>query len=147
MKRRNFLAAGLVTIALFATGFIAGQVIGITPSSAAGTTPTQTATAPTAASAGLSRHADGTVTAISGGTVTIKADADRSGSNEYTSVTTINLDSAAQYASDQSKASIKAGWYLIAEGTLSTDGTTLTATTISVGSGAHAGGCNGGPHA
>ncbi|HCG02862.1 MAG TPA: hypothetical protein DEV93_20250 [Chloroflexi bacterium] len=145
--RRNFLAATLLTIALFITGFVAGQVLGITPSSAAGVTPTQTATAPSTAAAGLSRHADGTVTAISGDTVTIKADADRSGSNEYTGVTTVNLTSTTQYGSSQSKASIKVGSYLIAEGTLSTDGTTLTATTISAGSGARGSGCNGGPHA
>ena len=145
--RNKFLALTLLTISLFATGYLAGQVIGITPSAAAGTTPRVTATAPSAAPAGLSRHADGTVTAINGDTVTIKADADRSGSNEYTGVTTVNLNAATQYSYGQSKASIKVGTYLIAEGTLSTDGTTLTATTISVGTGNHAGGCTGGPHA
>jgi hypothetical protein len=142
--RKSFIAATLLTIALFATGFVAGQVIGITPSSAAGAIQTQTA--PATASA-ASRHADGTVTAVNGDAVTIKADADRAGSNEYTGVTTVNLTGATQYGSGQTKASIKVGSHLVAEGAVSSDGTTLTATTVSVGSAAGAGGCSGGPHA
>jgi hypothetical protein len=76
------------------------------------------------------------VTAINGDTITIKADADQAGSGEYTSVTTILLTSTTQYdagrdnSTTASKASITVGSYISAEGTLSADGKTLTASSV-----------------
>jgi hypothetical protein len=92
-------------------------------------------------------HADGTVTAVNGNTVTIKADADTGNPNEYTNVTTVQLTSSTQYdtgrdgTSTSGKPAITAGSYLIADGTLSVDGKTLTATSVYVlPAGARAGG-------
>jgi hypothetical protein len=90
-------------------------------------------------------HADGTVTAVNGDAITVKADADQAGTNEYTAVTTIVLTSTTQYNGDHGSAgtttrpTITAGQYIVAEGTLSSDGTTLTATNISLHSGAPGG--------
>lgn len=87
-------------------------------------------------------HADGTVTAVSGNTITIKADADKANSNEQKGVTTLILTSSTQYRADHDRAategrsSITVGSYLRAEGTLSSDGTTLTASQVDVSSGA-----------
>jgi hypothetical protein len=86
-------------------------------------------------------HADGTITGISsdGNTLTVAADNDPAGSNEYTKVTTIILTSSTQYAAGHgaapttTKPTITTGQYIVAEGTLSSDGTTLTATQVSVG--------------
>jgi Domain of unknown function (DUF5666) len=86
-------------------------------------------------------HADGTVSAVSGDTITVKADADPSGSTEYTGVTTIVLTSTTTYdagrdaTASTAKPTISVGEYIIAEGTLSNGGTILTATQVSVHSG------------
>src|SRR5438270_4248705 len=42
-------------------------------------------------------HADGTVTAVNGNTITVKPDADKAGSNEYTKVTTIVVNGGRTY--------------------------------------------------
>jgi hypothetical protein len=145
--RKSLIAATLLTIAVFATGYVVGQVFGVTPSSAASTTPTPTQT-PSGGFHGFARsgqHADGTVTAINGDTITVKADSDQAGSSEYTGVTTIKVTGSTQYNAGSNatatKDSIKVGSYILAEGTLSSDGKTLTATTVSVGTGGHPGGC------
>jgi hypothetical protein len=97
-----------------------------------------------ASGAAAGPHADGTVTAVNGDTITVKADTDRAGSNEYTQVTTITLGSNTVYTGGASKASIKVGSHIIAQGTLSSDGKTLTATSVTVLTGTPgSGGC---PH-
>jgi hypothetical protein len=94
-------------------------------------------------------HADGKVTAVSGDTITVQADADPAGSDEYTGVTTIVLSSATTYRGTTTKASITVGANIVAEGTVSSDGKTLTASSIGLGGqGGHGGhGGHGGPHA
>jgi hypothetical protein len=77
-------------------------------------------------------HADGTVSAVSGNTVTVAADNDPAGSDEYTKVTTILLTDSTTYGHNATKASIVAGASIAAEGTVSSDGTTLTATRVDV---------------
>jgi len=78
------------------------------------------------------------VTAINGDTLTIAAGTDPSGATEYTGVTTVVLTSATQYdaghdsAGTISKSSIKVGSYVIVDGTLSSDGKTLTATSLGI---------------
>ena len=86
-------------------------------------------------------HADGTVTAVNGDTITVKADTDPAGSTEYTAVTTIVLTGTTQYdaghdaAATTTKPTIAVGQHIVAEGTVSSDGATLTATQVSVGTG------------
>jgi len=83
-------------------------------------------------------HADGTVTAVNGDTISLKADADQTGSNEYTAVTSVVLTSATTYdggrdsAPSTTKPSITVGEELVAEGTVSNGGATLTATRVSI---------------
>ncbi|GAC1442637.1 MAG: hypothetical protein NVSMB52_00060 [Chloroflexota bacterium] len=88
-------------------------------------------------------HADGTVTGVTANTISIKADTDKAdtnkaGTNEYTGVTTIKLTSATKYqashdsAATTTKPTITIGEYVVAEGTPSAGGTTLTATTVSI---------------
>lgn len=97
---------------------------------------------------GNTPHADGTVTAVNGNTITVKADSDPAGSTEYTKVTTIVLTGSTTYGAGHdgtaTKGSIVTGSYIVAEGTLSADGTTLTATQVGIRSGktaeAHSGG-------
>lgn len=150
--KRPILAAALLATGLFGTGVAVGQISGITGSSAATTvaTPTTTQAAPGVDShpdgnrsgAQDARHADGTVTAINGDTLTIAAGTDPSNTDEYTGVTTVTLTSATQYDAGHdstgtiSKSSIKVGSYVIVEGTLSSDGKTMTATSLGI----HAGG-------
>jgi Domain of unknown function (DUF5666) len=151
--RKSLIAATLLAITVFATGYIVGQVIGVTPSSAAGSTSTQTQTGAGSfrGFAPLGQHADGTVTVVNGDTITIKAGADRAGSNEYTAVTTVTLTGNTQYNAGPNatatKSSIKVGSYIIAEGTLSSDGKTLTATAVSLSSGGCPQGGQGSPNA
>ncbi|MBV9280735.1 MAG: hypothetical protein JOZ41_11680, partial [Chloroflexi bacterium] len=82
-------------------------------------------------------HADGQVTAINGNTVTIKPNADRPG-DTASSVTTVVLTSTTQYGAPHdstataTRDSVKVGSFLIAEGTLSSDGKTLTASRVLV---------------
>jgi hypothetical protein len=86
-------------------------------------------------------HADGTVTAINGDTLTISAGTDPTGTTEYTGVNTVVLTGATQYDAGHdstgtiSKSSIKVGSYVIVDGTLSSDGKTLTATSLSINAG------------
>jgi hypothetical protein len=85
-------------------------------------------------------HADGTVISFSGDTIMIKADADPTGSTEYTKVTTIKVTSTTTYDSGPGTSStttpaITAGQYIVAEGTLSPDGLTLIATRVDVHTG------------
>jgi hypothetical protein len=91
-------------------------------------------------------HADGTVTGVSGNTISVTPDTDRAGSNEYTKVTTINVTGSTTYDAGRgataSLASVTKGAYIIATGTVSSDGTTLAATHISV----HAAGKQGSHH-
>jgi hypothetical protein len=139
------MLAALLAIALFGVGYIVGQVRGTTPSSAAGSTTTQTPPADPTWTGDQSNppwknagpRADGQVTAINGDTITIKADSDQGQTNEYGNVTTVVLSSSTKYQADHNgsattKASIKVGSFIIAEGTLSGDGKTVTASTVSV---------------
>jgi hypothetical protein len=79
------------------------------------------------------------VTAVNGNTITVKADGNHgpSPSNEYNNVTTITLSSSTKYESgfgqSGSAKSIKVGTYIIADGTLSADGKSLSAATVMVG--------------
>jgi hypothetical protein len=80
-------------------------------------------------------HADGTVTAINGNTITIKPDTERAGSQE-SAITSIVVSSSTTYDAGPGvtagKDSIKVGGFVRAEGTLSSDGKTLTARRVSV---------------
>jgi hypothetical protein len=98
-------------------------------------------------------HADGTITGINGDVLTVKPDNDPAGSTEYTKVTTITLTTSTKYAAGKgttttTRPTFTVGEYIVAEGTVSSDGTSLTATLVSAGkAGGHGGGNRGGPHA
>jgi hypothetical protein len=155
--RKGLIGASLVVAGTFGTGYVLGQGIGATPSFAAGGKHTHTSgTAIRTQQTGQSAtpHADGTVTAVNGDTITVQADNDAAGSTEYTKVTTIVLSSSTKYNADNgstttTKPTISTGQHIVAEGTVSTDGTTLTATLVSTGThGPGQGGPGrGGPHA
>jgi hypothetical protein len=143
--RKPLILAALLAVTLFGVGYIVGQVRGTTPSSAASTGPNQTQPAdppwmgnqsnPPWKNAGP--RADGQVTAVNGDTITIKADSDQGQTNEYGNVTTVVLSNSTKYLADHNgsattKASIKVGSFIVAEGTLSSDGKTVTASQVSV---------------
>jgi hypothetical protein len=167
---RPLIATSFLVAGTLAVGFAFTHTGGATPSFAAGgkhklsTTKKHKASSTvhkTSAAQSSTQHADGTVTAINGDTITVKADADRAGSTEYTSVTTINLTGTTKYSAGHDSAAtttrptISVGQYIIAEGTVSSDGKTLTASQVSVGAGGpgHGGpgfdgpGHDSGPHA
>ena len=149
--RRLLIAVPLVALSLFAAGYLIGQVRSVTSGFAASNGPVVLDTGaygsanpvrPAASVRGAAgtRHADGTVTAVNGNTITIKAGNDAGNPNEYTGVTTIALTSSTQYNLTGGKSAIKVGSRIVAEGSVSSDGRTLTATQIS------AGGARGCPH-
>jgi len=150
--RKPLIVTSLFGAAIFTVGVVAGQIVGLPLSSAAskpsGQNNVATAPRPYAAHPGFSLgpRADGTVTAVSGTTVTVKADGNRgpSPANEYDNITTITLTASTKYQSGfgqtGSAKSIKVGSFIIAEGTLSSDGKTLTATKVMVGGGHGPGG-------
>jgi hypothetical protein len=145
--RKPIIAAALLSTGLFAGGYAVGQVTGVTGTSAASavTTPTTTQSSPDRGGPGGggqdAPHADGTVTAINGDTLTISAGTDPSGTSEYTGVTTVALTSATQYdaghdsTATASKSSIKVGSYVIVDGTVSSDGKTITASNLGINAG------------
>lgn len=151
--RKAFIAIALLTAGVFSTGYVVGQLRGTTPAQAAskhatkgsksGTRPAQT----TGTATPRARHADGTVTAVNGDTITVKPDNDRAGSDEYTGVTTIVLTSSTTFKGGATRASIVAGASIVAEGTVSSDGTILTATSVGIGGHGGHGAGHGGPHA
>lgn len=146
--RKPFLAAGLLAIPLMGAGYAIGQVKGPSASSAAALTTTQPQTSPTETTEShtggfghmgqMGPRADGTVTAIQGDTITVKKDSDQGQTGEYGNVTTVVLNSKTTYEADHdsatpgSKAAIKVGSYIIAEGTLSSDGMSLSASQVSL---------------
>jgi hypothetical protein len=151
--RKSIPFIGLATAGTFAIGLAVGQILGIGATSAA----SQPAARSHPSFAGpppgrptLGPRADGTVTAISGNTITIKGDGNHgpSPSTEYDTVTTVVVDSATKIHSGPGQSgtlsSIKVGSFVIAEGTLSSDKTTLTATSIMIG---HLGSPGGSPGA
>lgn len=139
--RRSFVAIALIALAVFGIGYIVGQVRGVAPSAAATGRAVNAApnsfdanavTHPFAAGS-MAKHADGTVTAVNGDTITVQADNDASNPNEYPSVTTIQLTGSTQYNVTGGKSAIKVGSHIVAEGTVSADGKTLTASQVSTG--------------
>ncbi|HEX8917283.1 MAG TPA: DUF5666 domain-containing protein [Chloroflexota bacterium] len=164
--RKPIMGAAVLAAIIFLTGYLVGQVRTL-PSSFAAAASQPDATWTDANSnfaatrfhpwgsfrnaAGTSKHADGTVTAVNGDTVTVKADSDTGNPNEYSSVTTIVLTGSTQYnaptngsSATAGKSSVKTGTYIMAEGTVSSDGKTLTATRVSILPAGAAGGhgCN-----
>jgi hypothetical protein len=139
--------ACLVVAGILGTGYLVGQIQG-TPLVSAASKHAKANTLKSHAASSSTPHADGTVTAVNGNTITVKADNDPAGSTEYTKVTTIVLTNATAYKGSTTKASLVVGAYVVAEGTVSSDGTTLTATSAGIGGpgGGH-GGPHGGPHA
>lgn len=145
--KKPIIVAALVITGVFGAGYTVGQIGGVTGSSAASTiaTPTTTQTTPDLGGPGGGAqdapHADGTVTAINGDTLTISAGTDPSGTTELTSVTTVVLTSSTQYdaghdsTTTASKSSIKVGSYIIVNGTLSSDGKTITASSLGINAG------------
>ena len=152
--KKTLIAATVLTAGIFGTGYAVGQITGVTGSAAASAVPTvvQTATGavtppdgPGNGSADAHRndspHADGTVTAINGDTLTISAGTDPSGTTEYTGVVTVNLSSTTTYDAGHdstaaaSKSSIKVGSYVIVDGTLSSDGKSIAATRVGINAG------------
>lgn len=148
--RKPLIAFTLLAAAVFTTGYVVGQIGGASNSSAAGSGSNQ----PGAATS-QTKHTDGQVTAVNGNTITIKPDGNNP--NELESVTTIVLTNSTKYVTDPrsgsastTKPTIAVGSFVMAEGTLSSDGKTLTASRFSVGG--HGGGFGGpgrfgGPHA
>lgn len=131
--RKTLMAAALLAAIIFAAGFITGQIHGITPSSAAGNGPSSSTTGAgphLRFSAGP--HAAGQVTTISGNTITITPSANRFGA--ASTVTTVVVSGTTQYRSPgttgANEGTIKVGSYILATGTLSSDGKTLTATQV-----------------
>jgi hypothetical protein len=149
--KKPIIAAALFITGVFAVGYTVGQISGVTGSSAASAvvTPSAIQTAPDAGGPGGgpgggaqgAPHADGTVTAINGDTLTISAGTDPSGTTEYTTVTTVLLTSSTTYdaghdsTATASKSSIKVGSYVIVNGTLSSDGKTITAASLGINAG------------
>jgi len=147
--KKPLIVTALLATGLFGAGIAVGQIGGIPGTSAASPVATSTTTQtapdqgrPDGAQGQDTPHADGTVTAINGNTLTISAGTDPSGTTEYTGVTTVALTSATQYEAGHdstgtvSTSSIKVGSYVIVDGTLSSDGKTITATSLGI----HAGG-------
>lgn len=142
--KKPMIVTALLAAGLFGAGIVVGQVGGITGSSAASpvATPTISQAPPDQSihpgGAQDARHADGTVTAINGDTLTISAGNDPANTDEYTGVTTVNLTSSTQYDSGHdgsaaiNKSSIKVGSYIIVEGSVSSDGKTITATRLGI---------------
>lgn len=153
---KAFMAVSLLVAGTFTAGYILVQAAEPTPTFAAsgahrGASQTTLRGQQTGQSA--TPHADGTVTAVNGNTITVKADNDPAGSTEYTKVTTIVLTSSTKYnagnGTTTTRPTISAGQYVVAQGTVSSNGTTLTATLVSVGTHGpgHGGAGRGGPHA
>jgi Domain of unknown function (DUF5666) len=159
--RKPLIATTLLLSGVLGTGYLMGQLGGATATfaaakkHAAGTTKhkllTGSATQRQTAGVAGAKHADGQITAVNGSTLTIKADADKAGSNEYTAVTTVNLSGSTKYqsgkgsAATSTKPTIAVGQYIVAEGTVSSDGKTLDATLVSVGTHGQGRGGPGGP--
>lgn len=158
--RKSLVAITVLVSAMFGVGYLFGQLGGPSISLAAGGTQkhvakrvahtkTTSRRAHTNATVTSSApHADGTVTAVNGNTITVQADADPAGSTEYTKVTTIVLGGTTKYGAGEgttttTKPAIAKGDHIVAEGTLRTDGTTLDATLVSLGMGGGPG--HGGP--
>lgn len=157
--RKSLIVATIATTGLFGAGYVVGQIHGAM-SAAAASKQTQSWTTfaprswwPRASGTATPRppHADGKITAVNGNTITVAPDSNRAGSNEYSNVTTIVLTNTTTFMGSTTRASIVTGAYIFAEGTLSSDGKTLTATAVGVGGpgGGHHGGGFGrsGPHA
>jgi hypothetical protein len=169
MLHRSLIAATIAVSGALGVSFVLAQAGGAGTSFAASKHKTTTvkktttsrkttaASKKTSAASGTAQHADGTISAVSsdGLTITVTPDADKAGSNEYTGVTTIKLTGSTQYNAGHgatptaTKPTITTGEYIIAEGTVSSDGKTLTATLVSVGAhgGSKGGHGGGGPHA
>jgi hypothetical protein len=145
--KRTIIATALLVTGVFGTGIAVGQIGGIPGSSAASAVVTPTTTQADTGGGDHGNggqdtpHADGTVTAINGDTLTLSAGTDPSGTTEYTGVTTVVLTSATQYdaghdsTATASKSSIKVGSYVIVDGTLSSDKKTITATSLGINAG------------
>jgi hypothetical protein len=165
MLHRTLIAATVAVCGALGVSFILAQAGGATATLAAGKhknaavkKTVKSTSAKSNAATSTTPHADGTVTAVNGDTITVKADNDPAGSTEYTQVTKITLTSSTKYsagkgATTTTRPAITSGEYIVAEGTLSSDKTSLTATLVSVhaaGSGIHGAGVHGagaGPHA
>ncbi|HEX6509310.1 MAG TPA: DUF5666 domain-containing protein [Chloroflexota bacterium] len=153
--RKRFIAASLVCAGTLGIGYALDQGSAVTLSFAASGTHTHVSGKAIRAqqtSQSGTPHADGTVSAVNGNTITVKADTDPAGSTEYTKVTTIVLTGSTKYdagngTTTTTKPTISSGQRIEAEGTVSADGTTLTATVVSVGTHGHGGSGQGGPHA
>jgi hypothetical protein len=142
--KRTIIGSAILAVGLFGGGIAIGQIGGIPGSSAASAVATATTTQTVPDRGGHpdgaqdAAHADGTVSAINGDTLTIASGNDPAGTDEYAGVTTVNLTSATQYDAGHdstgtvSKSSIKVGSYVIVEGTVSSDGKTITATSLGI---------------
>lgn len=149
--RKPLIALTLLITAVFATGYVIGQVRGAPIGSAASSPPNQPqssepwggfrvfghfggSSGPVGTKFVSGPHAAGQVTAINGNTITIKPDANDP--DQKSSVTTIVLTGSTQYfagpQTTASKASIKVGSFIFAVGTLSSDGKTLTASHVGI---------------
>ncbi|MBV9282195.1 MAG: hypothetical protein JOZ41_19105, partial [Chloroflexi bacterium] len=135
--RKSLVALTLLVATVFGVGYVIGQIRGVTPSSAASSR--QTTQPPDGPRHAWGPHAAGQVTAINGNTVTIKPLANRP-ADQGASVTTVILAGTTQYATGPGRAAptsatrdaVKVGSYIVAIGTLSSDGKTLTASRVMV---------------
>src|SRR5579872_7082 len=137
--RKSAIIAALVAVVIFGVGYAIGQVRGATPGSAAGQAPLQLSGALAFDGFGFhgmfgGPHAAGTVTAISGDTLTIKPFTGPRG--QSSAVTTVLVSSTTKYVSRPttaaSQSSVKVGTFIVATGTLSSDGKTLTAQEVMI---------------
>ena len=128
--RKPIILMSLFGGTIFVVGVMAGQIAGVSVSSAASKPAIQTNIAaaprfnPGHAPVSLGPRADGTVKAVSGNTITVQADGNHgpNPSKEYENVTTILLTSTTKYQAGPgqtgSAKSIKAGSFIVAEGTV-----------------------------
>jgi hypothetical protein len=145
--KKTIFGVALLTVGVFGAGYTIGQIGGVAGSSAAAAVVTPTVTATSHADGGPgggamdAPHADGTVTAINGDTLTISAGTDPTNTTEYTGVTTVLLTSSTQYdmghdsTTAAGKPSIKVGSYVIVNGAVSSDGKTITASSLGINAG------------
>ena len=133
---RILVALAVLIVAVFGIGYVIGQATGITSGVAAGTTPSRPSTGRWMGHHfdHFGPHAAGQVSAVSGNTVTVKPTTGWRG--ETSTVTSIALTGSTQYVTgpgnSADKSAIKVGSFVVATGTLSSDGKTLTASRVMI---------------
>lgn len=153
--RRSILVVAAFVAAAFAVGYLAGSVNGVVRGFAANSPQASATGTPTTRCTGIKPygpHVAGTVSGISGTTITISPVA--SFRDEASVVTEILTNSSTEFytaaGATASLSAVKNGDMVRAVGALSSDGKSLTATRVVIGTGAwlrpHYFGASGSPH-